>query len=174
VFATKPRSSSLAREIAADATISVSLIRKLTMSEQVHLPPSPPQTPPSADEGDLAKNKLLRRVRNGQLLSKTSPSSWNSPRQSPVEAEKPLPRLPTQVVFSDTRTLKNDVCVGFPKRPRRAQDARKHPSMEEPANLPDGLYRSKISLKSTLLPSVNVQGLIVKVRVSFHVGIGRR
>ncbi len=173
MFATKPRSSALAREIAADATISVSLIRKLTMTEQIDLPPSPPQTPPCADEGDLTKNKLLRRVRNGQLLSKTSPSSWNSPRQSPVEAEKPLPRLPTRVVFSDTKSLKNDVCVGFPKRPRRAQDTRKDPSVEEPANLPDGLYRSKIALKSTLLPSVNVQGLIVKVRVSFHVGIGR-
>ena len=137
----------------ADATISVSLIRKLTMAEEVELPPSPPQTPPySSDENDFAKHKLLRRVRNG---SKTPPpSSW---RQSPVPEDKPLPRRPTQVVFSDTKSLKNDVCVGFPKRPRRAGDT------PESATLPDGLYHSKIPLETTMLPSINVQGLIVKV-----------
>ena len=147
----------------ADATISVSLIRKLTMTEDIDLPPSPPGTPPhSSDESELAKNKLLRRVRNG---SKTSPTSWNGRRQIPVQ-DKP-PRPPTQVVFSETNSLKNDVCVGFPKRPRHAGDARRRPCSQESATLPDGLYRSQIPLESSMLPSVNVQGLSVKVCFSF-------
>ena len=143
----------------ADATISVSLIRKLTMSEEVDLPPSPPRTPPySSDESDFAKHKLLRRVRNG---SKTPPpSSWNGQRQSPVQEDKSLPRLPTQAVFSETKSLKNDGCVGFPKRPRRAGD---RPHTPDSATLPDGLYHSKIPLETSMLPSINVQGLIVKV-----------
>lgn len=154
----------------ADATISVSLIRKLIMTEEVDLPPSPPQTPPY-DESDFAKHKLLRRVRNG---SKTPPpSSWNAPRQSPVQEDKPLPRLPTQVVFGDIKSLKNDGCVGFPKRPRRAGDTRHRPPTPESATLPDGLYHSKIPLETSMLPSVNVQGLIVKYYLDVSVLFGQ-
>ena len=50
VFTTTPRSASLAREIAADATISVSLIREVTVQETVLLPPTPPYSPTGSSD----------------------------------------------------------------------------------------------------------------------------
>ena len=42
--------------------------------------------------------------------------------------EKPLPRLPTQTIFSETSTLLTSICIGFPKRPRQQCEGQKHPS----------------------------------------------
>ncbi|KAK2461285.1 hypothetical protein APHAL10511_006812 [Amanita phalloides] len=165
VFTTKPRSTALAREIATDATISVSLVRKITLTEQVHLPPSPPETPASSnDEPDMSRRKLLKLVRNGS----------KAPRyQSSAEGEELLSRLPTQVVFSDTKNLLNNVSIGFPKRPRYPPNFRKHPTVEEIAALPDGLYRSRIPLGSSMLPSINIEGLIVKYYFDVSVLFGQ-
>ena len=165
VFMTKPGSADLAEEIAADATISVSLLRKVTTTKQVQLPPSPPETP--ADENDVTKGKLLKRSRSRQLLSKASAISLQGSGQVFPDRDRSLPRLPTEVVFYDTKTLKNDVCIGFPKRPRHLRYPGRHLTLEEIETLPDGLFRSKILLKDDLLPSIDVEGLNVKVHLDF-------
>ncbi|PFH49933.1 hypothetical protein AMATHDRAFT_62247 [Amanita thiersii Skay4041] len=169
VFTTTPRSPQLAKEIASDATISVSLVRKLTVSDPVNLPPSPPQTPASAsEESDSGRNKLLKRSR----LKAAKPSG---PRREPEPnsslREKPLPRLPTHSLYNTI--LKTNVCIGFPKRPRHPSDSRRHPSLEEMAKLPDGLQRSKISLKKNLLPCIEVPGFNVKYYLDVSVLFGQ-
>lgn len=172
VFRTEPRSPVLAKGIAADATISVSLVRTLTRIEKVQPPPLPPGALVS-DEDDITKHNLLTRVRNGCFLSRTSSTSTQGRGQSPVEGENPLSRLPTRVVFSDTKILKNEICAGFPKRPCYPRNARKHPTLEEMAAFPDGLFRSNIPLKSGLLPSIDVGGLIVKYYLDVSVLLGQ-
>ncbi|KAF8633511.1 hypothetical protein AX15_001418 [Amanita polypyramis BW_CC] len=160
VFATRPRSTALANEIATDATVSVSLRRKVTMTKQVRSAPLPPGTPISP--GDEAKSSILKRPRSGQLRSKTSSLPLQDSRECSAGSDSHPPRLPTQVVFKDIKTLKNDVCIGFPKRPRSRRDFRKHLNSEEIEASPDGLIYSKISLDGDLLPSIDVEGLSVK------------
>ena len=72
---------------------------------------------------------------------------------------KPLPPLPP-AVLQDTKVLQTAVSIGFPKRPRQAEG--QSPS-ESSKSLPDGLYRGKIPLGSTMLPSFEWAGLSVKV-----------
>lgn len=166
VFTTRPRSSTLAREIAADATIAVSLLRQITVLSG----PSPLYSPTlsaasvATEDSDArttsSKRSLLRR-----RTAKSSPSTPSgSPRspQKPVPQDKPLPPIPHGI--SDMRSLHTDVCIGFPKRPRnRVAAQQRHPSIEEHAALPDGLYKGKLRLDKTMLPSIEWAGLTVKV-----------
>lgn len=173
VFTTTPRSPEMAKEIAADATISVSLTRQITITEKATLPPTPPLTP-SSDESDtpnqsLPRSTLLRRVAR-------SHSRLPRPRRTSegtivISRDKPLPQIPdadplpspTTKSFSDTKTIANDMCVGFPKRPRQIFDNQKHPSLETISALPDGLHKTKISLNKDMLPSIDWAGVSVKV-----------
>lgn len=188
VFTTQPRSPALAREIATDAAVSVFLLRKITMADQVILPPTPPETPVSAShEIDNNKSNILRNVRSFSFRPKTpqkaSPDRYQLESPStPIDSsssspcpfrEKPLPRLPTQTVFTNTQTLRVHVKDGFPKRPRHPQDSRKHPTLEEMAQLPDGLYRSTIPLAENLLPSIEIAGLSVKYYLDVSVSFGQ-
>ncbi|KAF9010008.1 hypothetical protein BDQ17DRAFT_1234754 [Cyathus striatus] len=170
VFTTIPRSQSLAKEIAADATISVSLVRQITLTEQLPLPPTPPLTP-SSDESDsfFPQRKLLKRV------AKTAQPRIIRPRRpSEVEVrEKPLPAIPTVKVYHDTRSLKNEMCIGFPKRPRQLCDGTSHPSLEAQNALPDGLHRSKIILSKDMLPCIDWAGISVKYYLDVSVLIGQ-
>nr|GAT52931.1 predicted protein [Mycena chlorophos] len=174
VFTTTPRSATLAREIAADATISITVFSQITITETPALPITPPQTP-SEESSDAASSlsgrtgaKLLRRVR-----SKTSP--WTTPRTSIVEdtdsrdKEKALPRLPTQTTFSSTQTIYNGICIGFPKRPRHQQGREKHPPLNAHQALPDGLQKSKIPLNRDMLPSIDWAGVSVKYYMDISV-----
>lgn len=169
VFTTTPRSSSLAREIAADATICVSILRQVTVTESVSLPPSPPQTPSgSSEDSDSSRGgKLLKRV-----VKTTAPLMPRTPR-NPDDGfdsrDKPLPRLPTQTAFSELQTLHSSICIGFPKRPRRHSDPQGHPSLDTQSNLPDGLHKTKIFLNREMLPCIDWAGVSVKV-CSFHAG----
>ncbi|KAG1745185.1 hypothetical protein EDB19DRAFT_1692879 [Suillus lakei] len=141
VFTTKPRCAVLAREIAADATIAVSLVRKVTIKPQ--LPPTSPDTT------QLTKTVATAMVR--------VPKTPEEPFSAAVRY-KPLPELP-QVSFSETRTIKTQVSVGFPKRPRHPNDPG---GSECQAYLPDGLYKGKFRLSKDIIPGVDWPGVSVK------------
>lgn len=166
VFTTKPRSPLLAREIAVDATIAVSLLRQVTI---VNSRPTPSHSPSSSTASSLSDDPEGGSKRSTRLLKRMTRTSLRSksPKRQPYHAvkDKPLPELPTTGVL-ETRTLQTDVCVGFPKRPRnRMQPNQKHPSLDTHAALPDGLYKGKIRLDKSMLPSIDFSGLSVKVRL---------
>ncbi|KAG5651835.1 hypothetical protein H0H81_007241 [Sphagnurus paluster] len=174
VFTTTPRSPELAKEIAADATISVSLLRQVTVTEHGSSLPTPPHTPPSSsEESDTPRqSKLLRRVArsNQSRLSR----AVKVLEEDPDLRDKPLPRIPIQTVFTESSTLQNSICIGFPKRPRQQLvDIRGHPSLDSHAALPDGLHKSKISLHKEMLPCINWAGLSVKYYLDVSVLIGQ-
>ncbi|TFK38120.1 hypothetical protein BDQ12DRAFT_121772 [Crucibulum laeve] len=170
VFTTIPRSASLAKEIAADATISVSLLRQINISEQIPLPPTPPHTP-SSEESDTPRTKLLKRVRAQPRLVRPRRISETT---STELYEKPLPALPMQTVFSDTHSLQNNMCIGFPKRPRLQMcDTGNHPTLESHASLPDGLHKARIPLDKEMLPCIDWSGISVKYYLDISVLIGQ-
>lgn len=158
VFTTTPRSSSLAREIAADATISLSLLRQVTINKPSLLPPTPPHTPSiSSDDSDIPRRKLLKhvKIRASRCLDDNLDLK-----------NRPLSRLPTQTTFSESRILQTSICIGFPKRPRNHCDPRSHPSLNSHASLPDGLHKAKILLDKAMLPCIDWAGVNVKVFIS--------
>ncbi|KAL0578223.1 Vacuolar protein sorting-associated protein 16 [Marasmius crinis-equi] len=161
VFTTTPRSLTLAREIASDATISVTLVRKITVTEPSSPPPTPPQTPSTSDESDSTRGKLLKRVVRSRAgsISSWSPTLKTSPEEG---FEKELPRLPMQAVFSESRPLHTSICIGFPKRPRHQAGPEKHPSLDSQAALPDGLHKARFVLSRNMLPSIDWSGVSVK------------
>lgn len=176
VFTTRPRSSTLAREIAADATIAVSLLRQVTVLSGPSPLYSPTIAPSNASSEDsdaktaAPKRSLLRRriVKS----SPTTPTNLIRSPQKPAPQDKPLPPIPHGV--SDMRSLHTDVCIGFPKRPRnRVAAHQRHPSLEENAALPDGLYKGKLRLDKTMLPSIEWAGLTVKYFVEVSVVFGQ-
>ncbi len=175
MFTTTPRSSTLAREIASDATISVSLLREVRIDAIIprYTTPTASSTPStSSDESDMppvSSRRLLRRVvkssgtnsRAGSLTRTTSRTRTGGP-----PSEKPLPQLPSPGI-SESRALYTDVSVGFPKRPRyRCEPGQRHPTLEEHKALPDGLYKGKIQLDKHMLPTFDWAGVRVKVRCS--------
>jgi hypothetical protein len=157
VFTTTPRSPSLAQEIAADATISVSLLRQITINEPVSLPPTPPHTPSVSSEelepSILGRNRILKRVVKGARFVHTSEDA----------TDKPLPETPTTTTtVSHCRKLSASMCIGFPKRPRHRSGPEGHP-VESHASLPDGLCKGKMQLDKDMLPSIEWAGVIAKV-----------
>lgn len=172
VFTTTPRSPVLAKEIAADASISVVLIRQVTVTEQA-LPPTPPITPSSDDlDSPTGKTKLLRKVTRTvhQRQRSARPDSYTDPR------DKPLPELPSQAwtqPFTETRQIRNDMCIGFQKRPRHQCGPGSHPPLDAQMALPDGLHKAKFSLKQDMLPSIDWNGLSVKYYLDVSVLIGQ-
>jgi len=102
------------------------------------------------------RTKLLKRA-----TKTVTPAVVRAPR-TPEEpfattvSYKPLPELP-EVFFSETRTIKTQVNIGFPKRPRNPGG----PKCQ--ARLPDGLYKGKIKLSKDMLPGVDWPGVSVKV-----------
>ena len=151
VFSTNTGSSRLVEEIAADATIAVSLIRHITVTPQP-APPSPicPDTPPSSDESDsLASSFAPRRPRLLRFPIRTPTRSHTR------EESKPLPELPQEAV-STSRTVQTQVSIGFPRRPREGHTSR---------GFPDGFYKGRLQLQKDMLPSVDWPGLNVNVRI---------
>lgn len=160
VFTTNPRCAVLAREIAADATIAVSLVRKVTIKPQ--LPPTSPDTTQLSDDPDSPsgppRTKLLKRAaRTVATAVVRVPKTPEEPFSAAVRY-KPLPDLP-QVSFSETHTIKTQVSVGFPKRPRHPNDSG---GSECQAYLPDGLYKGKFRLSKDIIPGVDWPGVSVK------------
>lgn len=173
VFTTIARSVTLMREIASDATISVTLIRKITVTEPSSLPPTPPQTPSTiSDESDSSRtgNRLKNfvRSRTGSVSQWSQKTSEDNP-----DEEKPLPRLPMHTVFTDTRPLHTSICIGFPKRPRHQAGPERHPSLDSQAALPDGLHKAKFVLSKSMLPSIDWSGVSVKYYLDVSVLVGQ-
>lgn len=148
----------MAREIATDATISASLIRQITVTEQSSLPPTPPQTPSSTSD----ESESYRRV---HLLKRVVKPLSPRPSDEASDEEKPLPRLPMHTVFNDSRLLHTSICIGFPKRARQHGSSDHHPSLEAQSSLPDGLHKAKFNLNKDMLPSIDWSGMSVKVRL---------
>lgn len=187
VFKTQPRSRTLCREIAADATIAVSLLRKVTVNIQrpctiVSHPYTESaahqkgQGPPSAwtmgsnlgevDSRPTATTILKRMVKS--TPPRLMKSSSYGDLRSVLSTNKELPPLPpppppSAAAYTDTRTLQTRMSIGFPQRPRTACAPDEHPSLETHTALPDGLYKGKIGLNPQLLPSIDWAGLNVKV-----------
>ncbi|KAH7923436.1 hypothetical protein BV22DRAFT_1106086 [Leucogyrophana mollusca] len=180
VFTTTPRSSTLAREIAADATIAVSLVRKITINPQRStLPPTPPETPPPSDEDTASpitpsgsRSKLLKRAAKSFPQSKVrAPRTPDEPFAAAVKY-KPLPQLPTES-FSESRIIQTQICIGFPKRPRSRRNGTSSSTPEPQPNLPDGLYKGKIQLSKDMLPGVDWPGVSVKYYLDVSVLFGQ-
>lgn len=180
VFTTLPTFSSLARDIASDATISVSLVRQVTVSGSPSLLPSPPLTTCSSS-GDsdsfspgrrriLSPKKMFSRAAKSAtaVLSRTPRIPGVAVSNVSIE-DKPLPRVPSTelAAFSENRTLNTDIFVGFPKRPR----GRGHQTLladQGGSSLPDGLYKGRLQLPSekNMFPGLDWPGVSVEVRSS--------
>ncbi|KAI0035808.1 hypothetical protein K488DRAFT_42564 [Vararia minispora EC-137] len=191
VFTTTPRSRSLAREIASDATVTISLLRQVVVdtsrSRPSSLVPSPisatPTTPPSSvtsEDSDSFTTSLRRRTHSRLLKrgAKSAPPILLRARRSVVDldsgsrADKPLPDVPA--VLQDSRLLQTEMSIGFPKRPRMQTDAQGgHISLDKHNNLPDGLFRGKLQLSKTMLPSFGWAGLSVKYYLEVSVLFGQ-
>ncbi|KAG1823613.1 uncharacterized protein BJ212DRAFT_1325526 [Suillus subaureus] len=162
VFTTKARCAILAREIAADATIAISLVRKITIKPQ--LPPTFPDTTQLSDDSDspsgpfsTPRTKLLKRTPKPAGTAVVHvPKSPEEPFSAAVRY-KPLPEL--RQAFSETHTLKTQVSVGFPKRPRHPNGSS---GSESQTYLPDGLYKGKFWLSKDMIPGVDWPGVSVK------------
>ncbi|KAJ7765341.1 hypothetical protein B0H16DRAFT_1310164, partial [Mycena metata] len=169
VFTTTPRSPNLAREIAADASISVSVSSQICVTEATAIPTA------SATDSVLSnrslesrhsrfKTKIIRRLR-----SNASVASFQS-----TESHNPLPVSSPRPAFCDIQTVYTGISIGFPKRPRhRASDKKTHPSLEEHRSLPDGLYKGKIPLNREILASINWGGISVKYFFEVSVLMGQ-
>ncbi|KAI0701370.1 hypothetical protein BC835DRAFT_245424 [Cytidiella melzeri] len=183
IFKTKPYSHSLAREIAADATVAVSLLRQVTVLSRPSLTYSPVTSVSSSEDSDVPqtpqtpKKRLLHRVvKSTNSFPNGLPGSLSETGRrgqlAALPVDKPLPPVPSGV--SDMRTLQTDVSIGFPKRPRRrAASHDRHPSLEAASSLPDGLYKSKLRLEKNMLPSLEWAGLSVKYFVEVSVLFGQ-
>lgn len=179
VFSTTPRSRQLAREIASDATITVNLLLQVSVDSSQSRPSSlnssastTPSTPPSSpsDEGSdpLPPNSFHKRAGSRLLLKRSSRSARPllvrayrsvSDLGEASKLSKPLPPTPP-AVLQDTKVLQTAVSIGFPKRPRQTDG---QGTADSSKTLPDGLYRGKIPLSSSMLPSFEWAGLSVKV-----------
>ncbi|KAI0319240.1 hypothetical protein OF83DRAFT_1055304 [Amylostereum chailletii] len=190
VFATTPRSRTLAREIASDATITVSLLRAVTLdssqsrrnsltnslSSSVTSPPSSPSdsdstsTPPSSFH--CSRNRLMKRGPRSAPPILLRSRSYKSLRElATTKQSKPLPELP--VIVQDTRLLQTSVSIGFPKRPKPQTDSRGHSSIEAQASLPDGLYRGKMQLNRSMFPGLDYAGISIKYYLEVSVLFGQ-
>ncbi|KAF9568301.1 hypothetical protein CPC08DRAFT_679979 [Agrocybe pediades] len=183
VFSTTPRSTEMAKEVAADSSISVSLVRQISITDQATCLPTPPLTPTSEESEpsfpSLPKGpRILRRIAKSQpRLSRIRKNSGGTiPAPVAASREKPLPEIPVALpmkAFSDMRPIKNDMSIGFPKRPRQVCDKEGgHPSLEIISALPDGLWKSKMPLRSDMLPSIEWAGISVKYFLDVSVLVG--
>ncbi|KAI0266049.1 hypothetical protein BC834DRAFT_138908 [Gloeopeniophorella convolvens] len=188
VFTTKPKSSSLSREIAADSTITATLLRQVTIDSSQSQPSSSytsstPPTPPSSATEDSdsqgssslyipSKKRLLKRMVRSAPPTLRQPSRTDSfAAGADPERNKPLPDLP--IVMQDSRILHTEVSVGFPKRPRNPGDHRGHGSVEAQTSLPDGLFKGKMHFSSGMLPTIDWAGLSVRYYLDVSVLFGQ-
>ncbi|KAJ2916569.1 hypothetical protein MD484_g3854, partial [Candolleomyces efflorescens] len=166
VFTTTPRAPLLTREIAADSTIAVALVRQITIQQpQMVFPLTPPPSP--SRESPV---RLLRRV-----AKSSSRLNLKRKRDGIVDfgdefKDKPLPDLPLRTSFSEQKVIYSDLILGFSKRPRhRDCEDGSHPTLEEQSSLPDGLHKGKIPLHKEMLPCIDWPGVSVKYYLDISV-----
>ncbi|TFK21144.1 hypothetical protein FA15DRAFT_672858 [Coprinopsis marcescibilis] len=169
VFTTHPRSPAMTKEIAADSTISVALIRQIVINEPQSMMSITPPSSPSGEDGESSRHNFLR------LVAKSGPRLISGRKRGYEEMQdKPLPDIPpSRTAFSESKTIYREIFVGFSKRPRRRCEDGKHPSLEEQTALPDGLHKSKISLDADMLPCIDWAGVSVKYYLDVSVSIGQ-
>ncbi|KAJ7064975.1 hypothetical protein C8F01DRAFT_783906 [Mycena amicta] len=185
VFTTTPRSPSLAREVATDATISISVTSQFCYKEEpAH--PSMIDTMTSVQSTDSRSTRMKRRVVQ-RMRSATTFWSTRSVdldardsvissiiSEPPQRKSRPPPRLPSPPpTFSDTQLVHKTMSIGFPKRPRQSTNGKNHPSLEAHRSLPDGLFKGKIPLNPDMLPSINWGGISLKYFFNISVLMGQ-
>lgn len=167
VFSTTPRCPLVAREIAADATISVQLVKQIVVQQpQMTFPLTPPPSPSK----ESSPVRMLRRVARSNPRLKRKRSDITG--QDTEFRDKPLPDIPLRTSFSETKTVHSNFVIGFSKRPRHACEPKSHPSLEEQSSLPDGLHKGKINLHKDMLPSIDCEGVSVKYYLDVSVLVG--
>jgi hypothetical protein len=188
VFSAAERTPALVHEVAADATISTSLVRVIHINGVPVELDQEPLTPTSAPP--VTRRRMGRRIGGsicdwfprpnpkeglGRSLSAPvspvdgpphlrqrdhAPSAWSGKDRSPVRetAMPDSPVSPSTPSIVDTRRLQTSMCVGFPRRPR-------HPPEADAASgeLPDGLHQGRLRLSKDMVPGVKWAGLRVKV-----------
>ncbi|KAJ7264043.1 hypothetical protein B0H12DRAFT_272113 [Mycena haematopus] len=173
VFTTTPCSPILAREIAGDATITVSVRSVVSVVEESQATTTGTESVLSDRSSDSRSSRLTAKLFRG-LQSKTSFSSFQASSYSHSTQSKPLPRLPSRTIFSDTQTVYSGMSIGFPKRPRHSSSSSKaRPSLDEVRSIPDGLYKDKIPLGRDILTSFNWGGISVKYYFEVSVLLGQ-
>ncbi|KAJ6586430.1 hypothetical protein DFH09DRAFT_1028637 [Mycena vulgaris] len=169
VFTTVPRSKTLAREIATDATISISVLRQMTITEDSAVISTTPETllnGLSEARSLRFKTKVLKRI-------KSKSSLWSQSSMTIDPPQKPLPSLPAHC-FSDTRIVYNGMCIGFPKRPRhQLNEQKEHPTLHAHRALPDGLHKGTITLNRNMLASIDWGGVSLKYFLEVTVLLGQ-
>ncbi|KAJ6603186.1 hypothetical protein DFH09DRAFT_899325 [Mycena vulgaris] len=170
VFTTVPRSKTLAREIATDATISISVLRQMTITEDSAVISTTPETllSGSSEARSLRfKTKVLKRIKlNSSLWSPQSSMTIDPP-------QKPLPSLPAHY-FSDARIVYNGMCICFPKRPRhQLNEQKEYPTLDTHRALPDGLHKGTIILNRNMLTSIDWGGVSLKYFLEVTVLLGQ-
>ncbi|KAF7316195.1 hypothetical protein MIND_00137700 [Mycena indigotica] len=186
VFTTTPRSASLAREIATDATISISVTSQFFWREEEQ--PSaldPTATMHSSDSrSSRMKRKVVKRMRSATTFwsnrsvdldgdeSLASSSMSESPQLKSLPSLTPPPPPPKPSIYSDTQLVHKTMVIGFPKRPRHGSNGKAHPSLDAHRSLPDGLFKDKIPLKPDMLPSINWGGITLKYFFEVSVSMG--
>ncbi|KAJ7701251.1 hypothetical protein B0H17DRAFT_1046295 [Mycena rosella] len=175
VFTTVPRSKTLAREIATDATISISVSRHMSITEGGSVISSTPESIVS-DAGSGArpprfKTNMIKRIKSRTSLWSLQSSKSSNSRDLPPEVSSPQP---PRCTFSETRIIYNGMCIGFPKRPRLHRDSSKtHPSLEAHHALPDGLHKGAITLNRNMLASIDWGGISLKYYLEVSVLVGQ-
>ncbi|KAK7039829.1 hypothetical protein R3P38DRAFT_492807 [Favolaschia claudopus] len=169
VFTTTPRSSSLAKEISGDATISLNLLCHVSVLEDNVCSPTETESLMSDRSSDSRSSRLPRFLKRSRKTSFSSLQSSDSNNTSTS-----LPLLTSRVAFSETQTVVHKMSLGFPKRPRHvSSNTKAHPTLEELRTLPDGLYKDKIPLGNDILTSFNWGGTFVKYYLEVSVLIGQ-
>ncbi|KAJ7193546.1 hypothetical protein GGX14DRAFT_701117 [Mycena pura] len=189
VFATTPRSPSLAREISTDATISISVSSDLSYREETAVAPTVSDSLVGERSVDSRSSRMKRRVIK-RIKSATSFWSHSADMDSgdsglppstrtqsgPPPLKPPLGERPGPLAFSDTQMVYKGISLGFPKRPRCGKlhdKANDHPSLEAYRALPDGLFKDKIPLNPDMLPSINWGGITLKYFFDVSVSLGQ-
>ncbi|KAJ7032374.1 hypothetical protein C8F04DRAFT_658057 [Mycena alexandri] len=169
VFTTTPRSPNLAREIAADASISVSISSHICVTESTAIPTASAAESVLSDRSSESRSSRFKTKMIRRLRSSASVASYQS-----AESHNPLPVSSPRPAFFDIQTVYKGISIGFPKRPRhRASDQKTYPSLEEHRSLPDGLYKDKIPLNREILASINWGGISVKYFFEVSVLVGQ-
>lgn len=172
-FATDPPSRSLARDIAAEAVITVSFARHLHFDPSRGIRTSystaPTSSAASAATATTESSGGGRSFFGGLRRLATTPPRRAGDGEGAHRRmlEKPLPAPPPEATTSEARVLQTTRAHGFTRAPSASRGKhKKEGSGSGPGILfvPDGVYKGKLDLSSEALPTITYGGANVKVR----------
>ncbi|EJD40190.1 hypothetical protein AURDEDRAFT_187120 [Auricularia subglabra TFB-10046 SS5] len=180
-FATDPPSRSLARDIAAEATITVSFARQLLFDPSRGIRTSY-STAPTSSAATATSATTESSARSGSSWfglkrTATTPSARSEANGAPRMLEKPLPAPPPEATTSEAKVLKSTVAHGFTRQRSKGSKHAKESSggsASGPGILfqPDGIYKGKMDLSSEALPTITYGGANVKYVMTASVRFG--